>query len=411
MKRLPLKDFRHAPSGKGCCPKRIVVAFRLAGEPGRRKFAGFLRYINEHQLDWQLQLIRIREDFTGNLVASFPDRQIDGIVYSMPAAKDGAAELAKLNIPTVALDIYDEALLGRRKRNLAFILGNAEDVGRSAARNLMAQGIFRSYGFVADLQASIWGKLRGKAFMGELKENGLAVHRYTTRGKGYDLPNLANWLSRLPKPCGVFAAFDDRAIQIVEACREAGVTIPGDIGIIGVDNDEMLCTNTTPTLSSVQPDHDAMGYLAAERLALMMDGHALTAPERHLVGVKEIVIRESTSAVSNAGKLVQRALAYIRSHASEAIKPHDVAIYLKVSRSLADLRFRELQGESIGAAIQHHRLEAIRNRLVSSNDTIENIAEQCHFSKLCRLGEVFKKEYGCTMRDYRLAHRVTSQKP
>ena len=391
--------------------KRIAVAFRLAGEPGRRKLGGFLRYINEHQLDWQLQFTRIREDFSKELVASFPERQIDGIVYSMPSAKDGAAELAKLSIPTVALDIYDEALLQGRKRNLVSILGDAEDVGRSAAQNLMAQGLFRSYGFVADLQGHTWGKLRGKAFMDEVRKNGLTVHRYTTRGKGYDLPNLASWLARLPKPCGVFAAFDDRAIQIVEACREAKVAIPGDVAIIGVDNDEMLCTNTTPTLTSVQPDHDAMGYLAAERLALMMDGRKLTVPERHLVGVKEIVVRESTSAVSNAGKLVQRALAFIRSHATEAIKPRDVAAYLKVSRSLADLRFRELQGESIGDAILHHRLDEVRRRLIASNDKIENIADQCHFAKFCRLSESFRKEYGCTMGEYRKTHRVTSLEP
>lgn len=391
--------------------KRIAVAFRLAGEPGRRKLGGFLRYINEHQLDWQLQFTRIREDFSKKLVASFPERQIDGIVYSMPSAKDGAVELAKLSIPTVALDIYDEALLQGRRRNLVTILGDAEGVGRSAAQNLMAQGLFRSYGFVADLQGQVWGKLRGNGFMDEIRKCGLTVHRYTTRGKGYDLPNLAHWLARLPKPCGVFAAFDDRAIQIVEACREAKLAIPDDVAIIGVDNDEMLCTNTTPTLTSVQPDHDAMGYLAAERLAAMMGGRTLTAPERHLIGVKEIVVRESTSAVSNAGRLVQRALAFIRSHATEAIKPRDVAAYLKVSRSLADLRFRELQGESIGETILHHRLEEVRRRLVASNDKAENIADQCHFAKFCRLSESFRKEYGCTMGEYRKTHRVTSLEP
>lgn len=391
--------------------KRIAVAFRLAGEPGRRKLGGFLRYINEHQLNWRLQFTRIREDFSKKLVASFPERQIDGIVYSMPSAKDGAVELAKLSIPTVALDIYDEALLQGRRRNLVTILGDAEGVGRSAAQNLMAQGLFRSYGFVADLQGQVWGKLRGNGFMDEIRKCGLTVHRYTTRGKGYDLPNLAHWLARLPKPCGVFAAFDDRAIQIVEACREAKLAIPGDVAIIGVDNDEMLCTNTTPTLTSVQPDHDAMGYLAAERLAAMMGGRTLTAPERHLIGVKEIVVRESTSAVSNAGRLVQRALAFIRSHATEAIKPRDVAAYLKVSRSLADLRFRELQGESIGETILHHRLEEVRRRLVVSNDKAENIAVQCHFAKFCRLSESFRKEYGCTMGEYRKTHRVTSLEP
>ena len=43
--------------------KRIVVAFQLIGESGRRKLDGFLRYIAENRLDWQIQFVRIREDF------------------------------------------------------------------------------------------------------------------------------------------------------------------------------------------------------------------------------------------------------------------------------------------------------------------------------------------------------------
>lgn len=386
--------------------RRVVVAFRLAGVPGRRKLEGFLRYINEHRLDWQLQFVRIREDFSQEFVSSFPERKIDGIVYSLPAAKDGTEELGTLDIPTVALDIYDESLLGGRTRNLVYILGHAKDVGRAAAQSLMAQGTFRSYGFVADLQGATWGKLRGEGFINELKASGLPVRRYTTRGKGYDLPRLANWLKSLEKPAGIFAAFDDRAIQIVEACREAGLSIPADVAILGVDNDETLCMNTTPTISSVQPDHDRMGRLAAERLAAMMDGETVRAPERHLIGVKAIVIRESTSPASLAGRLVQRALAFIRAHAAEAIKPHDVASFLRVSRSLADLRFRELQHESIGSAIRRHRLEEVRKRLAATNDTIENIAADCHFSKPSRLNEAFKETYHCTMKEYRLSCRT-----
>ena len=51
--------------------KRIVVAFRLAGEPGRRKLEGFLQYMAENRLDWQLQFVRIREDFNAEFVKSF----------------------------------------------------------------------------------------------------------------------------------------------------------------------------------------------------------------------------------------------------------------------------------------------------------------------------------------------------
>lgn len=386
--------------------KRIVVAFRLAGEPGRRKFGGFLRYIAERELDWRLQLVRIREDFTEAFVESFAERGIDGVVYSLPTAKDGAAALAKSDIPTIALDIYDEDVLQGRARNLVYIRSSPEAVGESVAHHVLSQGLYRAYGFVPDLAGHTWSKLRGDAFAAELQRNGLPIARYRVRGKGYDLPHLADWLSRLPKPAAVFAAFDDRAVQVLEACREAGLDVPRDVAVVGVDNDEMLCANTSPTLTSVEPDHDRMGYLAAERLADMMNGKSPSKTPAHLrIGVKEIVIRESTNPVSNAGRLVQRALAFIRTHAAEAIKPRDVTTYLKVSRSLADLRFRELQGESIGACILRYRLEEVRRRLLATNDTLANIAADCSFSKFSRLNQAFKAAYGCSLRDCRARAR------
>ena len=386
--------------------KRVVAAFRLAGKPGRRKLGGFLRYIAEHELDWQLQFVRIREDFSAEFVRSFTERGIDGIIYSMPSARDGAAELAKLTIPTVALDIYDETVLQGRNRNLVCISGSAKETGACVARHFLSQGLYRSYGFVPDLGGSDWSKLRGEAFTAEMKANGFSVARYRVRGRGYDLPHLADWIAARPKPAAIFAAFDDRALQVLEACHEANADVPHDVAVIGVDNDEMLCANSTPSLTSVQPDHDRMGYLAAERLAAMMDGRTSRQPERILVGTKTIVIRESTSPISNAGRLVQRALAYIRTNAARAIKPRDVAAYLKVSRSLADLRFRELQKESIGDAIRNCRLEEIRRRLIATNDTVENIATDCGFAKVSRLNAEFKRKYGSSMSDYRRQSQV-----
>ena len=51
--------------------------FGIAGDvdnPGRRKLRGFLRYIAEHGLDWQLHFVRRREDFSAQFVASFRER-------------------------------------------------------------------------------------------------------------------------------------------------------------------------------------------------------------------------------------------------------------------------------------------------------------------------------------------------
>ena len=152
--------------------RRIVLAFRLLGEPGRRKITSLLKCIREQELGWQLYILRNHEDFSAEFVKSLPGRNIDGIVFSMPEAKSGAAALAKLDIPTVAVDIYDEKLLKGRRRNLVYIRDSTSAIGCAAAHNLTSQGCFRSYGYVADLMGSTWGQLRGDAFVDELRRRG-----------------------------------------------------------------------------------------------------------------------------------------------------------------------------------------------------------------------------------------------
>ena len=306
-----------------------------------------------------------------------------------------------MSIPTVAIEIFDERRLGGRQKNLSFITASCRKIGQTAARHLMSLGTCRAYGFVPDLHPYLWSKLRGDAFRQELKNCHQSVDTYRTHGKKYDLPQLAAWLKSLPKPAGVFVAFDDRAIQVLEACREARLSVPGDVSVISVDNDELLCNHTTPTLTSIQPDHDLLGYLAARRLDEMMKGQPSNRPDHQEVGVKAVVSRESTGEVSLAGRLVQKALGFIRLHLDKPILPRDVVAHLGVSRRLADLRFRELQGESIGEAILRIKLAEAARLLKETRSPVSEIAAACGFRRLSRLHAAFKSAYGVFPEDFR----------
>lgn len=207
-----------------------------------------------------------------------------------------AEELSRIDIPTIALDIFDEGILGERRKNLVYIGGSCKDIGQTAARHFLSQGLYRSYAFVPDLAGHTWSRLRGEAFIAEMAHNGFKTAVYRTRGKGYDLPKLRAWINKLSRPVGIFAAFDDRAIQVLEACRDAGLDVPHQVAVIGVDNDEMICPHTTPPLTSVQPDHTRIGELAAEKLMEMMDGRRSTHPERS----------QATSASESDTKMMSR---------------------------------------------------------------------------------------------------------
>ena len=96
----------------------------------------------------------------------------------------------------------------------------------------MLQGIYRSYAFVPDLYWHAWSKLRGEAFVQEMRKNGFPVETYRLRSRELDLSRLSEWLKRLPKPVGIFVAFDNRAIQVLEACRRLLVTTNGTLSNI-----------------------------------------------------------------------------------------------------------------------------------------------------------------------------------
>ena len=391
--------------------KHIVLAIRLAGEPGRQKLRGVYRYISEHHLNWHLELIRADDDISVEYVASLAGRKVDGIVYSLPRAKDCSAALSRLAIPTVTIDVFDAPALERRTRNLVTIRSDSEAIGRAAAHHLITLGTCRSYAFVPDRSMAVWSRLRGEGFLHELKRSRLHSSVYRTRVKGYDLPHLTEWLKGLPKPVGVFAAFDGRAVAVLEACFAAGLRVPDDVAVIGVDNDELICNHTTPPLTSIQPDHEYAGYLAAERLDALMNALRLQQSESRLIGIKALVERNSTGDIASAGRLVQRALAYIRDNAHAPISARDVVAHLKVSRRLADLRFRELQGSSIGEAILNFKLDGVARQLRETTLPLADVAAQYGFPRLCRLKDRFKRRYGVSMTDYRSDHLTPANPP
>src|SRR5438477_512426 len=65
---------------------------------------------------------------------------------------------------------------------------------------------------------------------------------------------LVRWVAALPRPVGILACYDIKAQQLLAACRAAGVAVPEEVAVLGVDNDPVLCELCDPPLSSVIPD-------------------------------------------------------------------------------------------------------------------------------------------------------------
>ena len=395
---------------KNARPRRVVVALRMAGIAGQDKLNGIFDYLSAGRR-WQLIIYRTEQEFTAEVVDQELARRADGFIVGIPGADDALARLAATDVPTVVMNVSGG--IERRERMIAFVKGDPVAVGREAARALLAQGVYKSYGYAGYRANEDWSRERGTAFRDELDAAGFVGRMFDIehfQDRLMDKKTMARWLATLPKPCGILAACDDRAFEILDVCREIGIKVPAEVGVLGVNNDPILCENAEPRLSSVQPDFIGEGRLAAELLERLMSGRDLAPEGRTLkVGIREIVHRESTVAQSVAGRLVQKVLTYVTNNALRKISVSGIARRFKVSRSLMELRFRELQGESVYEAILRVRLEEVKRRLRQTDEPISKITFDCGWANPAPPKALFKKRFGMSMRDWRASVRGTGK--
>ena len=375
--------------------KKVLIALRMAGIAGQDKLSGIFQRLGKDH-NWDIHLIRTADAFTPACVKDALNAGFDGFIVSIPGSERSVALLSKSTIPTVVMDLHDTAL-STRKENIVFIRNSADEIGKAAANHLLNIGRCRSYAFVHTPEVLEWSVDRFAAFRRTLKDHGLWCHELAS----------PEGLGRLERPVGVFAANDDAGFDVIAHCRSHQLRVPEDVLVLGLNNDTLICDNCTPRLSSIQPDFEREGFLAAEALARMMSAGRRSPkanrqpPTTLFVGVKSIVRRESTAETSPSGKLVQKAVAYIRKNARKGIAVEDVIRHLGCSRRLAELRFRELQGSSIGESIISTRLSEVRQLLVTTKLPIETIAAECGYANPNYLKNLFKKRFGMTMRDFR----------
>jgi len=378
--------------------RKVFIALKMAGIAGQDKLAGIFRYLNERygeRSPWDVRLVRTRSELTENALKAAVSDGTDGFIVSIPDTEDAVGPLAKTCLPTIVMDIHSGAL-EKRNRNIAFIRNAVDDIGSKAAHFLLGQGVAHSYAFLHSDPITDWSQARFEVFKNTLGEAGLWCDEL------FD-PSGA---TKLKRPAAVFCANDDRAFELIKHLSAKRIKVPHGVAVLGVDNDALICENARPRLSSVQPDFEEEGRLAAEMLDAMMQGQK--PPQRTLlVGVKKIVQRESTAEESHSGRLVQKAVAFINGHALEGIGVRDVVKHLKCSRRLADLRFRELQGRSILDAITERRLDEVKRLLAGTRDKMDVIASSCGYRNPTYLKNLFKKQFGMSMRDFRASARGT----
>src|SRR5207249_7923971 len=122
------------------------------------------------------------------------------------------------------------------------------------------------------------------------------------------LAQAADWIRAQPKPLGLMLCYDQIGPPVTQACREAGVAVPEEVAIVGVDNDEPICAICDPPLTSVCPNHEEVGYQAAALLDQIMAGNDVPMDKPVYVPPRAVVVRQSSNVLAIEDPIISAAL-------------------------------------------------------------------------------------------------------
>lgn len=328
-------------------------------------------------------------------------KSVDGIIMRECA---DMPQILRLGKPVIVSNYATEQIPG-----LPNIISDHMAIGRMAAEHLIERG-FRHFAFCG-YSSFFWSNQRRHGFEQRIKKAGVKVHLYDSAEGGRqmhwkkELLRVAKWLQSLPKPVGIMACIDERSQQVAEACKAAGLSIPDQVSIVGVDNDEMICTLSGIPLSSVAINAEKGGYEAAEQLDSLMKGKK---KYRKSIKIKpsRVVARTSTDIVAVEDLNVSRAAKYIMDNCRQTIYVADVAKAAGLSRRVLEKRFRRTLNRSINEHIRQCKVSMITELLTGSNMTISEIALHMGFPDAAHIARYFRSQTGTSPADYRRRHMV-----
>lgn len=320
----------------------------------------------------------------------------DGILMREPHKID---EIVGMGVPTISCPYTKPKIPG-----IANIMTDHSSFGKMGAEHLLERG-FRWFAYCG-FDDWWWSRKRGESFGKTVTEAGYSTYFYkqpkakTKRTWDKELPIIADWLLTLPKPIGLMACNDDRSEWVIEACKIAGLSVPDEIAIIGVDNDQLICDLCNPPLSSIVLNVEKAGYEAAALLDKMMAGEKITNSEIHIQPT-HVAVRQSTDTLAIDDSNVVAAIRFIRRHSKKVIQVNDVVNVVTLSRRVLEKRFHSILGHTIHDEIRRVRVEQMIQMMAETEMSISEIARIFGFPEVAHISRYFSKEKGMSPLVYR----------
>lgn len=314
-----------------------------------------------------------------------------------------AAALTRLKVPLV------NTTSTLSKWDIPLVEADHAAVGRMAAEYFLGKG-YRHFGFFGSAWTHV-SRTREEGYRARLAEAGFGLA--TCHAEYLPRPpvgaswrhvddTVQRWLRSLPKPVAILCSNDVPARDLADACRQLDVNVPQEVSLLGVDNDELECGLTWPSLSSIELPAQRIGYEAARLLDELMQGKKKKRPAEPLfLPPVRVVTRQSTDTRAVDNPVVAAALDFIRANLSREFTVDDVATGAGVGRRDLERKFRSALDRSVLDEVRAARVDRVRQLLTDTELSMAAIAQRAGFSGARRMSVVFREATGTTPRHYR----------
>ena len=397
---------------------RIAFLLGLESKVNRDRFSGVLRYASNKK-NWEIRPYTL-DDVELSMKMPIRDRNSmwlpDGILliggnrhYS--DFRQFCQRMSRRHIPCV---IIDGGSADRRLHPDGEVLTDDTAIGRRAAEYFIKKKFANFAAIGTRDKSELWhSRERLAAYTQLLNESNFdctTINVFDSRSDAIlTIPEIAEKLKALKSPCAVFAYSDEVARYVLDACHYENIPVPECLSILGVDDQTEITENTHPSLSSILPDFESSGFLAAEMLDAIIEKR--NVPRRvymsEIINVNE---RASTQDIRGGGRVVRIASEYIRLHLTEPIHTRDIGKAMNISPRLVEMRFRETLNCSVREKITSLRIERATQLMKKCDMTLAQVAYACGYSTPDGLKIAFRKHFGMTMSEWRRRNTGASSK-
>ncbi len=377
---------------------------------GRGILRGIARYADLHG-PWEFYLN------PGDFKQSLPNMKQwkgDGIIIRVPDAET-LQRILKTGLPAVALDIPMKYRLSINDYPcLGEVRSGSEEAVKMAADHFIERQ-FQRFAYVGNY-GQVWSTVRENTFRTYLEGGGYHVDIYDVPHRGRiqwpwetEQSRLIQWLSELPKPVALLACNDQRGREVLEACRNANIAVPDEVSVVGIDNDELLCELSNPSMSSIALDTERGGYMAAEMLDQMMQ-RRFCGPKTITVEPLKVVVRRSSDSTAVNDPDIAEVMHLIHDRLGKPVTVGELTRHVQLSKRNLQKRFRKVMGRTLNTEIRNTQLERCRALLQDTDMSIAEIATVTGFETTSYLIQCFRKKYAMTPLKYRQTFRKESGK-